>query len=274
MQIKIGKAESLNPKMRKLHNLCTQTRITPKETIINMAYQRVLTKAAIAQVTPFDIRLMSLPYVAEIDYDRKTGKGIYEVIDGQARIHVFKETYGDNVEFDVQVLENSTLQERAYFFNVLNEHRTSVSPTDRFKARVTAEDPESVVIYELIKASGIKVGGLDNVAKTTAYPVTNSIDKLIQIYKHGSLATVLNIIFEAYKNTNADYSNKCLSHKMITSIDMVVTAFRDKYDVNRLVEVISKESSSTWNNSGVGVVLSREKKKVFAAESIVTAYNK
>ena len=223
---------------------------------------------------------MEMPLLAELSYNSKTGVGQYATINGQHRIKAFSDKRGADQVFTAQVIDEGKLsyEERAELYSIINNEQKKPSPIDNFLARIEFKDDTAVTIYEIVKASGVKIGGLDNVIKSNKFPVTSAISRVEKLYSRGTLSSTLRILYDSYLNTSSDHSNQAFGEKMLMSIDQIVYAYRHpsgeaEYDEERLIKTISVNPAKVWvGQSTIG--MTAERKQVYASESILVAYNK
>jgi len=267
-------------RVKQVLSTATVFEVTPQECHVEKYGRPCDTKRVKKMVKNWNQLAMEMPLLAELSYNTKTGVGQYATINGQHRIKAFSDKRGADQVFTAQVIDEGKLsyEERAELYSIINNEQKKPSPIDNFLARIEFKDDTAVTIYEIVKASGVKIGGLDNVIKSNKFPITGAISRVEKLYSRGTLSSTLRILYDSYLNTSSDHSNQAFGEKMLMSIDQIVYAYRHpsgeaEYDEERLVKTISVNPAKVWvGQSTIG--MTAERKQVYASESILVAYNK
>ena len=267
-------------RVKQVLSTATVFEVTPQECHVEKYGRPCDTKRVKKMVRNWNQLAMEMPLLAELSYNSKTGVGQYATINGQHRIKAFSDKRGADQVFNAQVIDEGKLsyEERAELYSIINNEQKKPSPIDNFLARIEFKDDTAVTIYEIVKASGVKIGGLDNVIKSNKFPVTSAISRVEKLYSRGTLSSTLRILYDSYLNTSSDHSNQAFGEKMLMSIDQIVYAYRHpsgeaEYDEERLIKTISVNPAKVWvGQSTIG--MTAERKQVYASESILVAYNK
>ena len=267
-------------RVKQVLSTATVFEVTPQECHVEKYGRPCDTKRVKKMVRNWNQLAMEMPLLAELSYNSKTGVGQYATINGQHRIKAFSDKRGADQVFTAQVIDEGKLsyEERAELYSIINNEQKKPSPIDNFLARIEFKDDTAVTIYEIVKASGVKIGGLDNVIKSNKFPVTSAISRVEKLYSRGTLSSTLRILYDSYLNTSSDHSNQAFGEKMLMSIDQIVYAYRHpsgeaENDEERLIKTISVNPAKVWvGQSTIG--MTAERKQVYASESILVAYNK
>ena len=267
-------------RVKQVLSTATVFEVTPQECHVEKYGRPCDTKRVKKMVRNWNQLAMEMPLLAELSYNSKTGVGQYATINGQHRIKAFSDKRGADQVFTAQVIDEGKLsyEERAELYSIINNEQKKPSPIDNFLARIEFKDDTAVTIYEIVKASGVKIGGLDNVIKSNKFPVTSAISRVEKLYSRGTLSSTLRILYDSYLNTSSDHSNQAFGEKMLMSIDQIVYAYRHpsgeaEYDEERLIKTISVNPAKVLvGQSTIG--MTAERKQVYASESILVAYNK
>jgi hypothetical protein len=267
-------------RVKQVLSTATVFEVTPQECHVEKYGRPCDTKRVKKMVKNWNQLAMEMPLLAELSYNTKTGVGQYATINGQHRIKAFSDKRGADQVFTAQVIDEGKLsyEERAELYSIINNEQKKPSPIDNFLARIEFKDDTAVTIYEIVKASGVKIGGLDNVIKSNKFPITGAISRVEKLYSRGTLSSTLRILYDSYLNTSSDHSNQAFGEKMLMSIDQIVYAYRHpsgeaEYDEERLIKTISVNPAKVWvGQSTIG--MTAERKQVYASESILVAYNK
>lgn len=235
------------------------------EAFVNNTYGRPLMPNLVNKIKDtFDADKLGLIVVYTEDW--KT----YEIIDGQHRVEVLRQLYGNDMQIYVYVLENLTLEQRAQYYFDYNVGRKSLTALDKFKARIAYNDSIAITVHELAKANGVLISQLDTKIKNVQFPVLNAINVAEKLYHAGLLGRTLEVLYHAYKDADANMAKEAFGSAIMQNVARVIRTYKT-IDLDRLVEVLSKASSRSWNikMSDADATL----KSVGGAIKIVDAYN-
>ena len=235
------------------------------ETYVNPIYGRGLEPNHVSKIKEdFDADKLGLIVVYTDDWVT------YEVIDGQHRIEALRQLFGNDRQIYVLVLENLTIEERSFYYHKYNSNRKSLTALDKFKARIAYNDSTAITVHELAKANGVLISGLDTKIKNVQFPVLNAINVAEKLYHAGLLGRTLEVLYHAYKDADANMAKEAFGSAIMQNVAKVIRTYKT-IDLDRLVEVLSKSSSRSWNirMSDADATL----KSVGGAIKIVDAYN-
>lgn len=267
-------------RIKEIYSTATVFEATPQECHVEPYGRDCESKRVKQIVKKWNQFAFTMPLLAELDYNPKTGVGQYAIIDGQHRIEAFKEKRGADQTFTAQVIDEGKLsyEERGELYLVINDERKDLTPIEKFNARLEIREDVAITIYEVVRASGVKIGGIDNTIKANKFPITSAIVRVERLYNRGTLSATLRILYDSYAGSIPDHSNQAFGEKMLQSIDQIVYAYRHpsgeaEYDEERLIKTIFANPVKVWiGQSTIG--MTAERKQVYAAESILVAYNK
>lgn len=121
---------------------------------VDQAYQRQLTRSGFRlisrMVESWDWRLVQAITVAELQ------GGLWELIDGQHRA-VAAATHGGIPMLPATVLPLGTRAEAARAFAAINSARVGVTPAQRLKAAIAAEDPDALAVALAAEQANVRV---------------------------------------------------------------------------------------------------------------------
>lgn len=167
-------------------------------------YQRPLTRLVAKIVDDFDARLLGALYVSEREANRS-----YAVMDGQTRWTALR-----RLGFEVApclIYHDLSVAQEAQLFIHWQKDRLNNRPFHRFHASITAEDPESMAIDLLVRATGFELSDV------SVGPVNiAAIGALERTYRRGpdTLRRTLQTIYQAW----ASHHIQATSGEMIAGI--------------------------------------------------------
>lgn len=125
--------------------------ITVNELTLDPTYQRAIDKGFVNRC----VKNFNPEAVGHLVVSRRSD-GTVVVVDGQHRTEIMKRVGWGDQRVECQVHDNLTVEQEAALFDLLNTKR-SVTPTDRFRARLVAGDPASNDIAAIVERSGLAV---------------------------------------------------------------------------------------------------------------------
>lgn len=212
-------------------------------------YGRKLAKYMISRIANnFDERLLGDIVVCDVSRERDAAAK-YEIVDGNHRIHAIRKLYGDDTTIEVKVVPYMDEASRADLFLELNNNRTRVSATDKFKASVIAGKTVENEIWRILQRRGLNVKGLNSVA----WPSINGLHDIRQIYTkdprpEGVLDIAIKCIIEAYDDTTKDYRAKAFHREGLQMVAGFLFKALDKpqFDSDKLIKVLKSKNSVQW----------------------------
>ena len=196
----------------------------------------------------FDQRLLGDIVVCDVSREQDAAAK-YEIVDGNHRIHAIRMVYGDDTTVEVKVVPYMDEASRADLFLELNNNRTRVSATDKFKASVIAGRTIENEIWRILQRRGLNVKGLNSVA----WPSINGLHDIRQIYTkdprpEGVLDIAIKCIIEAYDDTTKDYRAKAFHREGLQMVAGFLFKALDnpQFDSDKLIKVLKSQNSVQW----------------------------
>lgn len=240
--------------------------INLKDCGINSLYARALNQSHVKEIANnFDERLFGKLIICDVSLENLDYK--YEILDGNHRINAMKLQHGEDIEIAVEPLEYMKLQSRADLYHKFNIQRKRLSSVDEFKASVVAGHKESNEIYKTCKSLGVNIKGID----LEAYPYVNAITDIRALHREGCLEKVLDILINAYKDSESAYRDRSLNREMLRAIKAIVKTYGKSVNYKRL---ISKLSEIPPKQLIPEIKFQAEHDGVHGATKIVDIYNK
>lgn len=205
-----------------------------KEFSIDLKVQRILNEArAEAMADNFQ------PHALGIITASKREDGHIYCLDGGHRISAARKASYDGL-IATRLFENLTIKEEAQLFLTLNNSR-AVQAIDRFKVRITQNEPVAVAINNVLKTYDLHVEWANN----ESLGVISAIVALEKIYAGAGVWTkgeypdlvdkVIRTLFRAYgdKADRATYSKV-----MLEGLGIFIASFGARIDYDRLLYVL------------------------------------
>lgn len=193
------------------------------------AYQRIEKSAIKDYVRNFNPDLLNVIVVSERD-----NGGLY-VIDGQQRVAACRIVGYKMIK--AQVFIGLTLKQEAKMFLELNKG-INLTAIEKFKAKLTKEDPAAIELNNIIEASGYKVSRSAK-GENTDYTV-NPVSAIERIWKDGAgdpwtIRTMLRVTGEAWGGTP-----KGLTAETVKGFNSFLSRYKSELDVDRLISALAK----------------------------------
>ena len=212
-------------------------------------YGRKLARHLIKKIANnFDQRLLGDIVVCDVSREQDAAAK-YEIVDGNHRIHAIRRVYGDDTTVDVKVVPYMDEASRANLFLELNNNRTRVSSTDKFKASVIAGRTIENEIWRILQRRGLNVKGLNSIA----WPSVNGVHDIRQIYTkdprpEGLLDMTIQCIIKAYDGTSSEYRQKAFHREGLQMVAGFLFKVLDKpqFDKTKLINTLRSKSSVEW----------------------------
>ena len=193
----------------------------------------------------------------------------FAVIDGQHRAIAAQAV---RAQFAPAVIVESDLRGQAEDFVGINSVRTSVASIDKFRARVAAEDPNAVVVAEIMDeleiSSDVAAGASIGPKETRAVSL---LEKLVKRIGRGQLYTTLETLLDAQPG-----QANLLTAFAIEATSMCVDRVIDREgDLDRLVDVIGELDFETLKMEAAQLVhLTDGRTAARGYQLIMKAYDK
>jgi hypothetical protein len=129
------------------------SKLAIKDLLIDPAYQRELDEPRVdAMAKKFDESRIGVPVVSL----RKDGK--FYVLDGQHRSESARRAGLGDLKIMCEVHNGLSQAEEAELFLKLNNGRKTVQAFDKYRARMTANDPVAVEFTRIVNSLGLRIG--------------------------------------------------------------------------------------------------------------------
>jgi hypothetical protein len=232
--MKLAVPVSTPTKVSSLNKPNSLVELHAKEFSVDLKVQRALNEDR-SQAMAEDFQ----PHALGIITASKRADGHTYTLDGNHRISAARKC-GYNGLLATRLFTDLTLAEEAELFLSLNSSR-AVQAIDRFKVRVTMEDPAAVSINKVLRAYGLHVDWANN----SSLGVISAIGTLEKVYggcgireegQHPDLLDkVVRTLHRAY-GENADRST--YSRVMLEGLGVTIATFGGRIDFERLVYVL------------------------------------
>lgn len=190
--------------------------------------------------------------------------GNYNIVDGQHRHLIYKNTYGLKGELRCEVRYGLSYQEEAALFKSLNSQSKSLTPLEEFNADIESGDELSLNIKNCVESVGFYIslsgGAGDN--------KISAIRKVENIYKdigHLGLSEILKIIKQVW---NGD--NRSLQQEVFSAFRKFYKTYKGQYAEETLVKALEKEKPSVFMRESQELDVGESK----YARTLVRLYNK
>lgn len=219
--------------------------------VADPAYQRTL---SIKQVTTiaraFDPFILGVIIVSQRD------DGQLYVLDGQHRVEALRTLgYADD-HIPAMVYVNLSLEDEARIFAQTNKNRMYLPPQYHFRARLVAGDKEALALKETVEHYGFHLNywkplpGDEKGAATAMYRpegMISAIGELERLSRSGveKLGRVLGLAHDAWGEDVVG-----LSAIILRGLAIFHNAFTERYDRERLLEVMQQTSLIRLTNDG------------------------
>lgn len=195
------------------------------------------------------------------------------IVDGMHRVEVIRRRTDNAGTVPCRIFEGLTLQEEAQMFLDLNQ-TTAVRVIDKFKVRITGEDPVAVDIANILGSYGwivspVPANGNVNAVQTVERLYQLSVKK--EIDPNLVQSTIL-VITRAWGNERAG-----AQAVIFEGIGRLIEEYRDRVDLDVLIDRLKmyKGGPLTLHSEASQLAALRQGKVSMAvAELLVEAYNK
>lgn len=222
--------------MSRLDRIARLKWINLKDLRVHPEAQRDLNPRRVQKILDeFDPELLGYPTCSQRD-------GVVFVCDGQHRLEALRLWLGDGWEsqqVQVQVYTDLTLKEEANLFDRINDV-LPVTTMQKFKVRLTAQQPEEVAINKIVQANGLRVGtGSGHVA---------CVATLRKIYKRDNGPTILG---QALRMAYVSFGNYGLTSYIVEAMALFAERYAglfDEADVVRKLQAVTIRNLETRAN--------------------------
>jgi hypothetical protein len=205
-----------------------------KEFSIDLKVQREVNIAR-AQEIADDLQ----PYALGLITASKREDGHTYCLDGGHRISGCRLANYDGL-LATRVFVGLTIAEEAALFLLLNKGR-AVQAIDRFKVRITMEDPAAVSINKVLRAYGLHVDWANN----SSLGVISAINTLEKVYaglgirEEGAYPDLVDKVIRTLHRAYGSQADRATySRAMLEGLGVVIATFGKRIDYDRLVYVL------------------------------------
>lgn len=165
---------------------------------VELAFQRQLEKSRVnAIVDEFHPAALNQIKAASVRHGEQT---FYSTLDGQHTLEVLRKKGYERIE--VLYIDNTTVAERAWLFDLLNRRRKNTNADNHYKAGLVWGDPNDIKINALLdKHSGLTY--MADKAHPMNIPGISTIRKLLPVYGSDLIDATLGV-FEGWAPTPGD----------------------------------------------------------------------
>jgi hypothetical protein len=164
------------------------------------------------------------------------GEGIFHIIDGNHRRAAVLSMWGENERVPCQVFNAKDPARAAQIFDRINNQRKSITTLQSFIVRVTAGEVDEVAVNKILLANGLHPGS----NPSSNGKAVAAVGALLQVYRDHDSQT-LDVTLKVLMNTWRD--NTALTAPLLRGYAAVLSEFRDRIDIARLQQVVSKQYS-------------------------------
>ena len=190
----------------------------------------------------------------------------YEIVDGNHRVLAMLSRFGKEFMFEASILPASmTVEDRAEEYKVRNDNVAPLKPVELFKADHVMKHEETVDIVNICNELNVGIVNFDT--KTKYYPNVVSVRDLRDMYRAGTLKTVLNTIRLAYDGSDSKYRKKAMTSQVLRALNTFCKLYgkNPKFKLFILFEVLNGHDStvlvsklyeaSGFTSEGVSVIV-------------------
>lgn len=227
-------SEKKTPKINELHKQSQVTELHAGDFSIDLRVQRQLNEGRVDEMAN-DFK----PHALGIINASKRIDGRTYVLDGGHRVSAARKVSYDGL-MATRVFYDLTLKEEAELFLALNFSR-NIQAIDRFKVRVTMEEPAAVNINNVLKAYGLHVDWANN----ASLGVISAINTLEKVYAGAGVRDegeypelvdkVIRTLHRAY-GSNGD--RMTYSKVMLEGLGVFIATFGSRIDYDRLIYIL------------------------------------
>ncbi len=203
---------------------------------IDPRYQRVLKKFRVKKIAEeFDPDIFGAIWVSERD------DGSRVALDGQHRLDaIINEMGWGDQRVPCLVYRNLTPDQEAKIFERPQSTRATLTPAERFRARLFRGEPKAVEINRIVESHGFQVrldwqGDVEG-----GIAAVSALDTIYDRYKPDTLDTVLGILRSAWGERTHG-----LTGNVLRGLAAFHTRYRGVYDRKRLIDVIMLRTPQT-----------------------------
>ena len=208
---------------------------------INIAYAREINAVNMRKImTNFNLEALGEPIICDVREENP--KVPYEIIDGNHRVNVIRDLFGETTKVKCTVLPYMPLEQRAELFRTLNEDRKQMTKLEIFKSKLVLGDQDALNIHSICQAVGVNIAGIDG----TGFPTSTGITFSEDAYRHGTLSYVLRVVKEAYEDKTTDFRKSYSSSTFLKKLDNFICMYFDELDFGKLTEKVGSISPVEW----------------------------
>lgn len=222
------------PKINLLDKPNKLEQLHAKEFSIDLKVQRQINEARVDELAA-DFK----PHALGLIYASKRADGHTYCLDGGHRVSAARKANYEGL-LDTKVFFDLTLKEEAELFLALNFSR-AVQAIDRFKVRITMEEPGAVAINTVLKAYDLHVDWANN----SSLGVISAINTLEKVYagagvrpEGGYPDLVDKVIRTLHRAYGKDADRMTYSKAMLEGLAILIATFGNRIDYDRLIYVL------------------------------------
>lgn len=227
-------SEKTTPKIIELQKRSQLLELSAKEFSIDLKVQRQLNEGRVEEMAK-DFK----PHALGLITASKRADGHTYCLDGGHRVSAARRANFEGL-LATRVFYDLTLKEEADLFLALNFSR-AVQAIDRFKVRVTMEDPAAVNINTVLKAYGLHVDWANN----ASLGVISAINTLEKVYggagvrDEGEYPELLDkVIRTLYRAYGSQGDRMTYSKVMLEGLGVFIATFGNRIDFDRLQYIL------------------------------------
>lgn len=206
---------------------------------IDPAYQRAIDSPASQRLikeiaSNWDWDLCSVLLVAE-----RSGEGMF-VIDGQHRLAA-AQLRPDVPHLPCVIIRSESREAEAKRFVAINTQRKTVTPLDKFHARLMVGDEEAVAINSLVVSAGLRVGKSPWTIKDGEICAVAVITRMFRQYGPKILSAALVNMAEAWPGERMG-----TAQEMLPGLCLLLFADHERIDPELLPAVLRSRNQASW----------------------------
>lgn len=205
-----------------------------KEFSIDLKVQRILNEAR-AETMADNFQ----PHALGIITASKRADGSIYCLDGGHRISAARKASYDGL-LATRLFENLTIAEEAQLFLTLNNSR-AVQAIDRFKVRITQNEPVAVGINNVLKTYGLHVEWANNesLGVISAIVALENLYAGAGVWKKGSYPELVDKVIRSLHRAYGDKADRATYSKvMLEGLGIFIATFGARVDYDRLLYVL------------------------------------
>ena len=259
----------------------TNTKIN-KTKVSNTGTQSTLSSEVVVNDLMLDLSYQRYPNEDKVnkivkDFDRDAlgviicsarEDGSIVILDGGHRVAAMRMMGLEHTFVDCLVYFGLSVAEEANLFNLINDNRTKPKTQDLFKAKVVAEDADSVAIAKIIEKHGLFVS---NKPTNNGFRAIGTISKLFKKNGKANIDATIGVLKNAFGTHSSSFSDVA-----IMSVSNMIAIYPN-LDKNRLIATLSLyKTVSNWTSVGAvfSAQISAKDRSIGMSVVAIREYNK